>query len=40
MSESRVEQDVEPRRASRIRCKESKKGRRWEKLKNNEEKRP
>src|SRR5947209_668874 len=26
MSESRVEQDVEPMRASRIRCKESKKG--------------
>jgi hypothetical protein len=40
MSESRAEWDVEPVRASRNRRMESKKGRRWEKLRNSQEKKP
>jgi len=40
MSESRAEPDVEPVREGRNSGMESKKGRRWEELRNSEEKRP
>jgi hypothetical protein len=40
MSENRAERDVDPVRESRNRGMESKKGRRWEKLRNSQEKKP